>query len=239
MLPRDFAYREAMTALSGLGGTTLDDLRPRLRGWLHFWAFVVSIGAGVALVTLAAIVGTRAAVGTAVYAVTVSGLFGVSALYHRREWGGRGRALMKRLDHSMIFVFIAGTYTPFALLGMPRALGEVILTVVWAGALSGIVIRQAWIRAPRWVTVPPYIALGWVAIFVLPQLLRHVGVASFVLLLAGGVVYTLGAIVYATRRPDPAPDTFGYHEVFHACTILAATCHYVAVFMAVYSSPLH
>ncbi|MGI9092901.1 MAG: PAQR family membrane homeostasis protein TrhA [Mycobacteriales bacterium] len=228
-----------MTALSGLGGTTLDDLRPRLRGWLHFWAFVVSIGAGVALVTLAAIVGTRAAVGTAVYAVTVSGLFGVSALYHRREWGGRGRALMKRLDHSMIFVFIAGTYTPFALLGMPRALGEVILTVVWAGALSGIVIRQAWIRAPRWVTVPPYIALGWVAIFVLPQLLRHVGVASFVLLLAGGVVYTLGAIVYATRRPDPAPDTFGYHEVFHACTILAATCHYVAVFMAVYSSPLH
>ncbi|MGI8697442.1 MAG: PAQR family membrane homeostasis protein TrhA [Mycobacteriales bacterium] len=215
------------------------ELRPRLRGWLHLWAFVVSIASGVTLVVLAAFVGPRAAVGTAIYAVTVSGLFGVSALYHRRAWGLRGRAVMKRLDHSMIFLFIAGTYTPFALLTMSPDLGAVILAVVWAGALGGILVRQAWIRAPRWVTVPPYIALGWVAAFVLPQLLQHAGVASLTLLLAGGVMYTLGAVVYATKRPNPSPAVFGYHEVFHACTIVAALCHYVAVWMAVYSGPVH
>jgi hemolysin III len=226
------------TETAGSAGSALLPAKPRLRGWLHFWAFVVSFATGATLIASAALEGTRAAVGTSVYALTVSLLFGTSALYHRRTWAERGRAVMKRLDHSMIFIFIAGTYTPFALLALPRTLGIVILSVVWSGALVGVLIRQAWIRAPRWITIPPYIALGWVAIFVLPELLRHVGVASLVLLLVGGVIYSIGAVAYASQRPDPWPKTFGYHEVFHLCTIVAAICHYVAVWFAVYSAPL-
>jgi hemolysin III len=121
------------------------------------------------------------------------------------------------------------------LLVMPRKLGVVILTVVWSGALAGIVLKQAWIKAPRWISVPPYVALGWVAIFVLPDMLRHAGVAALVLLLCGGVVYSIGAAVYGIRRPNPWPRTFGYHEVFHLCTIVAALCHYIAIWFAVYS----
>ncbi|HEX3816632.1 MAG TPA: hemolysin III family protein [Mycobacteriales bacterium] len=226
-----------MTALSAAsaGSQPLQAIKPRLRGWLHQWAFVVSFATGATLIALSALEGTRAVIGTSIYALTVSLLFGTSALYHRRTWAARGRSVMKRLDHSMIFVFIAGTYTPFALLVMPRNIGIVILTVVWSGALAGIVLKQAWIRAPRWISVPPYIALGWVAVFVLPDMLRHAGVAALVLLLAGGLVYSFGAIVYGTRRPDPWPRTFGYHEVFHLCTIVAALCHYIAIWFAVYS----
>lgn len=205
-----------------------------MRGRLHFWAFIASFATGPTLVALAAQQGTKAALGTAIYALTVSGLFGVSALYHRRAWAERGHSVMKRLDHSMIFVFIAGTYTPFAMLALPQRAGSIVLAVVWGGALAGILIKQAWLGAPRWITIPPYIALGWVAIFVLPELLMHAGVASLVLLLAGGVVYSLGAIVYATKWPEPAPNVFGHHEVFHLCTIVAATLHYVAVWLTVY-----
>ncbi len=146
---------------------------------------------------------------------------------------------MKRLDHSMIFIFIAGTYTPFALLVLPHEFGEVILAVVWFGALGGVVLKQAWITAPRWITVPPYIALGWVAVFVLPAMLRQAGLASLLLLVIGGLIYTFGAIVYATRRPDPVPSVFGYHEVFHLATIVAALCHYAAVCLALYAVPVH
>lgn len=208
--------------------------KPRLRGWLHFWAFVVSFATGATLVALSALVDARAVIGTSVYAATVSGLFGISALYHRRTWGGRGRSVMRRLDHSMIFVFIAGTYTPFALLALPRALGAIILAVVWSGALLGTVLKQAWLHAPRWLSVPLYVALGWVAIFVLPALLDRAGAPPLVLLLVGGGLYTFGGIVYATRKPNPWPETFGYHEVFHLCTIVAAICQYIAVWFAVY-----
>lgn len=213
-------------------------IKPRFRGWLHFWAFVCSGATGATLIALSALVGTRAVVGTSIYALTVSLLFGTSALYHRRTWAERGRGVMKRLDHSMIFVFIAGTYTPFALLVMPHRLGMTILITVWSGAAVGIALKQAWLRAPRWVSVPPYLALGWVAVFVLPALLRQAGVASLTLLLIGGLIYTFGAVVYGTRRPDPWPRTFGYHEVFHLCTIVAALCHYIAVWFAVYSVSL-
>ncbi len=224
--------------MSGLAGAVVRTglpVKPRWRGWLHFWAFVASFGTGAVLVSVAAFSGERAVVGTVIYAVTVSLLFGTSALYHRRTWNERGRRVMKRLDHSMIFVFIAGTYTPFALLVLPREFGEVILAVVWLGALGGVVLKQAWITAPRWLTVPPYLLLGWVAIFVLPAMLREAGLASLLLLVIGGLIYTFGAIVYATRRPDPAPSVFGYHEVFHLCTIVAALCHYAAVILAVYA----
>jgi hemolysin III len=141
---------------------------------------------------------------------------------------------MKRLDHSMIFLFIAGTYTPFSLLAMPRDTGLVVLAVVWGGALAGVALKLVWPHAPRWLGTPIYIALGWVAVFVLPDLLTHAGLTALVLLLAGGLLYTVGAIFYATKWPNPWPGHFGHHEFFHAATILAAICHYVAIWLAMY-----
>ncbi|MGW6444720.1 PAQR family membrane homeostasis protein TrhA [Lentzea sp. NPDC055074] len=212
-------------------------LRPRLRGWLHLWSFVASVATGATLIALAAsTVSARAALATSVYGLTVLGLFGVSALYHRVTWeSDRVRTWMKRMDHSMIFVFIAGTYTPFALLAMNPGTGATVLWVVWIGALLGVTMKLAWPHAPRWLGVPIYIALGWVAVFVLPELLHHAGVAALVLLLVGGALYTVGAVFYATRWPNPWPQVFGYHEFFHAATVVAAICHYIAIWLAMYS----
>jgi hemolysin III len=210
-------------------------MRPRMRGWLHFWSFFVAIATGATLIALASTVSGRAALGTSVYGVTVLGLFGTSALYHRHTWTSvRARVWMKRLDHSMIFVFIAGTYTPLSLFAMDRVTGYVVLAVIWGGALTGVALKLLWPHAPRWLGVPIYICLGYTAVFVLPQLIRHAGVASVVLLLAGGLFYTVGAIFYATRWPNPWPKTFGHHEFFHAATIVAAICHYVAIWLAMY-----
>jgi hemolysin III len=216
-------------------GTAVAELKPRLRGWLHAYAAATSIATGAVLVAVAtAVRGGSAGATTGIYAATVTLLFGTSALYHRLNWGPRGRAIMKRLDHSMIFVFIAGTYTPIAALTLPRTAALAILATVWTGALSGAVLQTAWPHAPQWLAVPCYIAVGWVAVFVFPDLLRNGGVTAFVLIAAGGVVYTLGALVYAMKRPNPWPGTFGSHEVFHACTLLAALCHYVAIWLAVF-----
>jgi hemolysin III len=211
--------------------------RPRLRGWLHFWSFFVSLAAGGTLIAVAAAaVSGLAALATSVYVATVLGLFGVSALYHRHTWQDvRIRVRMKRLDHSMIFLFIAGTYTPFSLLAMDKPTGYIVLGVVWGGALCGVGLKLLWPDAPRWLGVPIYIALGWVAVFVLPQLLRHAGVAALVLLLVGGLLYTVGAIFYATRWPNPWPKTFGHHEFFHAATVLAAACHYIAIWFVLFA----
>ena len=207
-----------------------------MRGWLHFWSFFVSVATGATLISLAAAtVSGKAALATSIYGATVLGLFGTSALYHRHTWTSmRARVWMKRLDHSMIFVFIAGTYTPFALLAMDRVTGYIVLAVIWGGALAGVALKLLWPHAPRWLGVPIYICLGYVAVFVLPQLLRHGGVAAVVLLLAGGLFYTVGAIFYATRWPNPWPKTFGHHEFFHAATVLAAICHYIAIWLAMY-----
>ena len=204
-----------------------------MRGWLHFWSFVVSIGSGAVLVAVAAAVGgAGAALATAVYSVTILGLFGVSALYHRHTWRTpRARAIMKRLDHSMIFLFIAGTYTPVAALAMDPRTARWVLAVVWGGALLGVLLKTVWPHAPSWFAVPVYMALGWVAAFVFPELLANGGVAAFVLLLAGGAFYTAGAVFYATKWPNPWPHTFGYHEFFHAATVLAALCHLVAIWL--------
>jgi hemolysin III len=204
-----------------------------MRGWLHFWSFVVSVVSGAVLVAVAAaLVGAGAALATAVYSVTILGLFGVSALYHRYTWRTpRTRAIMKRLDHSMIFLFIAGTYTPVAALALDPATARWVLTVVWGGALAGVVLKTAWPHAPSWLAVPIYMALGWVAVFVFPELLQNGGVAAFALLLAGGALYTAGAVFYATKWPNPWPRTFGYHEFFHAATVLAALCHLVAIWL--------
>ncbi|MFB9742017.1 hemolysin III family protein [Pseudonocardia sulfidoxydans] len=212
-------------------------VKPRMRGWLHFWSFAVSILAAAALISVAAsLVGAGAALATAVYSLTILGLFGVSALYHRRTWTTvRSRMVMKRLDHSMIFLFIAGTYTPVAALAMQPSTARWVLFTVWGGAIAGVVLKMAWPAAPSWLAVPIYVALGWVAVFVFPEMLRTGGVAAFVLVVAGGALYTAGAVFYATKWPNPWPATFGYHEFFHAATVLAAACHYIAIWLVLFA----
>jgi hemolysin III len=213
---------------------TVAELKPRLRGWLHAYAAVISVVSGAALIAVAsALRGGPAAITTSIYCATVTLLFGTSALYHRIAWQPRAHRLMKRLDHSMIFVFIAGTYTPIAALTLPRGAAVAVLVAVWGGALFGVALQTVWPSAPRWLSAPCYIALGWVAVFVLPDLLHNAGVAAFVLILAGGVVYTVGGVVYGLKRPDPVPGVFGFHEVFHLCTLVAAVCHYVAIWLVV------
>jgi hemolysin III len=193
-------------------------IKPRLRGVSHQWAFFISVATGVALV-LAAPNG-RATAAAAVYAVSVAGLFGASALYHRINWSTVGaRRWMRRLDHSMIFLLIAGTYTPFAVLALDGPLATAILVVVWVAALGGIVLKLAWIDAPKWLVAVIYVGIGWVALAAFPQLLSKLGLTATAMAAAGGVLYTAGALVYARQRPDPAPTVFGYHEIFHALVI--------------------
>lgn len=203
-------------------------VKPRLRGVSHQWAFFVSLGTGCALV-LAAPSG-RATLATAIYAVSVAGLFGASALYHRIDWStAAARRWMRRLDHSMIFLLIAGTYTPFAVLALSGPLATAILIVVWGAALGGIVLKLLWIDAPKWLIALIYVGIGWVALAAFPQILEKLGVTATAMVAAGGVLYTLGALVYARKRPDPAPTVFGYHEIFHALVILAAALQYAVV----------
>jgi hemolysin III len=203
-------------------------VKPRLRGVSHQWAFFVSCAIGAALV-IAAPAGTpRLAAG--IYALSVAALFGVSALYHRITWASTAaRRWMRRLDHSAIFVLIAGTYTPFALLVLDGPIATVILVVVWAGALGGILIKLVWIDAPKLLTAIVYVALGWVAVAAFPDLIDELGLTGTALVVAGGLLYTAGALVYAFKRPDPAPAVFGYHEVFHALVIVAAALQYAVV----------
>ncbi|MFG1785823.1 hemolysin III family protein [Rhodococcus oryzae] len=209
-------------------------VKPRMRGWIHLWAFVVAVIACAVLVAVAAQESGRAAVATAIYSVTVCGVFGVSATYHRVHWATtRGRIWMKRADHSMIFLFIAGSYTPFALLALPPETGRTLLAVVWAGALAGVALKMLWPTAPRWVGVPLYLILGWAIVPVAGQLVDEVGWLPLILLAVGGVLYSVGAILYATKWPNPWPDTFGHHEFFHAGTVIAALCHYIAVWLVV------
>jgi len=207
-----------------------DAVKPRLRGWLHAAAFPVAVVAGVVLVAVAD--STRARVATAVYALTAALLFGISALYHRGTWSPRAHGILKRLDHANIFLIIAGTYTPFTLLLLDGAQGRLLLWGVWGAALAGVAFRVLWVGAPRWLYTPVYIALGWAAVFYLPELHDAGGLAVLLLLLAGGVPYSAGAVVYAARRPDPSPRWFGFHEVFHSFTLAAYVVHYVAVFIA-------
>jgi hemolysin III len=203
-------------------------VKPRLRGVSHQWAFFVSVVLGAVLV-LAAPAG-QARLAAAIYAASVAGLFGASALYHRINWTSlSARRWMRRLDHSMIFVLIAGTYTPFALLVLHGTLATVILIVVWTGAATGIVLKLCWIDAPKWLIALTYVLLGWVAVAAFPDMLSRLGVTPTVMVAAGGVLYTLGALVYALQRPDPAPQVFGYHEVFHALVIAAAALQYAVI----------
>ncbi|MDP9434308.1 MAG: hemolysin III family protein [Actinomycetota bacterium] len=224
--------REVGTRTAGLTTDLLGQLKPRLRGVLHQVAFAVSLVTGTALVCLAP--GGLPRLAASVYAVSVSGLFGTSAAYHRGSWSSRVEDVLGRLDQSMIFVLIAGTYTPFALLlleGWPR---WTTLSLVWGGALVGVVLRNAVRRPLRWGFTALYLGLGWVAVAFLPQLGRAGGAAVLALLVLGGLLYSAGAVVYATRRPNPSPRWFGFHEVFHALTLAAFAAHYVAVSLTTY-----
>ncbi|HEU4976137.1 MAG TPA: hemolysin III family protein [Baekduia sp.] len=208
-------------------GEELRELRPRLRGVTHAVAFWVALAAAIALAALVRAGTPRVA--SLVYGGGLCALFAASATYHRWRWSPRWRPLLRRIDHSTIFVFIAASYTPVALLVMHGPLRWVILAAVWAGALGGVVLSVAWITAPRVLSAACYLALGWVSIVAMPQLIRNLPVAPLVLLAAGGLLYTAGAIVYATKRPDPWPRVFGFHEVFHALVIAAAVTHFVAM----------
>jgi hemolysin III len=202
--------------------------RPRLRGLIHTWAFFAAVAAGAALVALAE--GARARVACGVYAAALAAMFGASALYHRAPWRSpRARAWARRVDHSMIFVFIAGTYTPFALLAFTGVVPALVLACVWGGAALGVVLNVSWIDAPKWVTAPVYLLVGWVGVVAAPQLFSELGIGAAVLVLVGGGLYTLGALTYATHWPDPFPATFGFHEVFHVLVVLAAVTQFVAV----------
>jgi hemolysin III len=202
--------------------------KPRLRGVSHQWAFFVSLVTGAALVIAAP--SGKATFAAAVYSVSVAALFGTSALYHRITWASQAaRRWMRRLDHSMIFLLIAGTYTPFALLALDGTLASVILALVWGGAVAGILLKLVWIDAPKGVVAAVYVILGWVAVAAFPDLIDQIGIGGVAMVAAGGVLYTLGALVYAFKRPDPSPTVFGYHEVFHALVIAAAALQYAVI----------
>jgi hemolysin III len=206
--------------------------KPKLRGVSHQWAFFVSLATGLVLILLAP--NTEARVAAGIYSLSVCALFGTSALYHRINWRSlAARRWMRRLDHSMIFVLIAGTYTPFALLALHGTIATAILIVVWSGALAGVILQLVWVDAPRALSAIVYLAMGWVALVAYPQMVDKVGITGTALVTAGGLLYSAGAIIYATKRPDPAPKVFGYHEVFHALVILAAALHYSVVALIV------
>lgn len=207
-----------------------------MRGWLHTYAFFVALVGGTVLCAIAATrPGWAPLVSCLIYSVTVCGLFGTSALYHRRVWSERGYQIMRRMDHSMIFVFIAGTYTPLCALLLDRQMATLMLGLVWGGALAGVAVKLIWPHAPRWVSAPLYLALGWVSVAILPQILHQGGVTVLVLLAVGGAIYSVGAIFYALRRPNPWPTVFGHHEFFHACTLIAALCHHIAIYFALFA----
>ena len=220
--------------------TAIEHVKPHLRGWLHAGMTPVALVAGIVLVVLAGT--TKEKVSAAVFAGTAVLLFGTSAVYHRGTWSPRVGGFLRRFDHSNIFLLIAGSYTPFALIFLEGSARTLLLAIVWTGAILGVVFRVFWTDAPRWLYVPIYIALGWAAVFFIPQFAAGarafdpaVAIAVLALVAAGGILYTLGGVVYGLKRPNPFPRWFGFHEVFHTFTVLAFATHYVGVSLATYS----
>jgi hemolysin III len=205
------------------------DAKPKLRGWIHAAMFPLTIAAGALLIVFAR--GSSAKIGSAVFVATAIMLFGTSATYHLGNWGPAWSAALRRLDQSNIALSIAGTYTPLSLLLLPHKTSVFLLCLAWGGALATILVRVAWLNAPRWSYVPVYIALGWLAVWFMPQFWRA-GHAIAWLLLAGGVAYTAGAVVYGLKKPNPSPRYFGFHEIFHAFTVVGFSCHFAAVWIA-------
>jgi hemolysin III len=206
---------------------------PHLRGWLHAGMAPVSVVLGIILIVLSPAEYRWAA---ALYSITAVMLFGTSAVYHRFNWKPRTKVLLKRLDHSNIFLIIAGSYTPFAVVLLPWEQERTLLILVWTGAILGVLFRVFWVGAPRWLYTPIYIALGWVALFYLPAFWSAGGPAVVILLAVGGLCYSAGGIVYALKRPNPSPEWFGFHEIFHALTLAGFLTQYIAVSMVLYSA---
>ncbi|MBO0979254.1 hemolysin III family protein [Microbacterium sp. SD291] len=201
------------------------EIKPTWRGWLHAVTFPVAIVAGVVLIVLAE--GAAAKWSAVVFMASSLLLFGNSALYHRFDWSPKVKVILKRIDHANILLLIAGTYTPLATLALPPEKGALLLVLVWSGALLGILFRVFWINAPRWLYVALYLLLGWAAVMYIVDLM-NANFAMMVLVIVGGLLYTAGAIVYALKKPNPWPGRFGFHEIFHACTVLAFLCHWTA-----------
>jgi hemolysin III len=202
-------------------------VRPRLRGVLHGAAFGIAIVVGALFVSAAD--DGRPTIGAAVFAGAVTLMLGASTLYHRVTWGPRWRPWMRRVDHAGIYILIAGTYTPVGLLVVHGTMERVVLALVWSGAIAATLLKFCWVGAPKWLSALFGIALGWAGVASMPQVAHNAGIACVVLLAVGGLAYTAGAIVYARRKPDPVPTVFGYHELFHALTIVALACQYVAI----------
>lgn len=211
----------------------LQEVKPRLRGWLHAATAPLTLAAGVVLIVLSPNAATR--IGSAIFATSALLLFTVSAIYHRGTWSPRVWAFLRRFDHANIFLLIAGSYTPFTLLLLEGRDRTVLLTVVWVGAALGVLFRIFWAGAPRWLYTPIYIALGWAAIFYFSDFVANGGTAVLTLMAVGGLLYTLGGVVYGLKRPNPWPAWFGFHEVFHTLTILAFVTHYVGISIATYT----
>ena len=211
----------------------LDEVKPKLRGWLHAATAPLTLAAGVVLIVLSPDAATRT--GSAIFAASALVLFTVSAVYHRGTWSPKVWGFLRRFDHANIFLLIAGSYTPFTLLLLEGRDRTVLLTVVWVGAALGILFRIFWAGAPRWLYTPIYIGLGWAAIFYFGDFVENAGVAVLTLMIVGGGLYTLGGLVYGLKRPDPSPTWFGFHEVFHSLTIAAFVTHYVGISIATYS----
>ncbi len=207
--------------------------KPKLRGWIHEVSFPAVLAAGAALVLQASTLPGRIAAG--VYTLTSAVLFGVSALYHRGSWKPRAKAVLRRLDHANIFLLIAGTYTPVAVLALHGTTRVSVLVAVWSAAALGVGFRMAWIDAPRRLYTALYVIVGWVMVFVMPELLRGAGAVAFSLIISGGVLYSLGGLVYGLKRPNPWPKVFGFHEVFHSLTVLAYAAQYSAILIMVLS----
>ena len=205
--------------------------KPRLRGWLHLGMTPLIQLAGVILLVLTPTLTGR--VGVAIYLAGATLLFGTSAIYHRGTWAPRGEAILRRMDHANIFIFIAATYTPLALTLLDRGQGTVLLSVIWAIAAAGITIKVCWMKAPRWLYTAMYVAMGWAAVWWLPTFWANGGPAIVLLIVAGDLIYTFGALVYARKAPNPSPAWFGFHEIFHACTVVAALCHFTAIALTV------
>jgi hemolysin III len=210
------------------------EIPPKLRGWQHLGTFPVALAAGIVLVCLSPAGAPRLA--STVFALSSCMLFGASSLLHRGRWSARWMNLIRRIDHSSIFLLIAGTYTPFAIMLLDGTNARILLGLVWGGALVGIAFRVFWTGAPRWLFLPVYIALGWAAIFWLGDFAASAGPVVLTLIIVGGALYSLGGLVYGLRRPNPLPHYFGFHEVFHSLTIAAFVVHYVGISMVVYSS---
>ena len=211
----------------------LEEVKPRLRGWLHAATAPLALVAGIVLIALSPTPTTR--LGSAVFAACALALFTASATMHRGHWSPRTGLWLRRLDHSSIFLLIAGSYTPFTLLLLEGRNRTTLLLIAWGGAALGILFRMFWVQAPRWLYTPIYIALGWAAVFYFPAFFRNASVAVLVMMIVGGALYTVGGLVYGFQRPNPSPRWFGFHEVFHTLTIAAFVTHYVGVSLATYS----